>query len=42
VTTKRKIVLAVLVIVLILVALDIYLGSAFRGFPFCDARGQCL
>jgi hypothetical protein len=33
-TTKRKIVLAVLVIVLILVALDIYLGSAFPGFPF--------
>jgi hypothetical protein len=32
VTTKRKIVLAVLVIVLILVGLDIYLGSAFPGF----------
>jgi uncharacterized membrane protein YvbJ len=33
-TTKRKIiVLAVLVIVLILVALDIYFGSA-PGFPF--------
>jgi hypothetical protein len=30
-TTKRKIVLAVLAIVLILVALDIYLGSAFPG-----------
>jgi hypothetical protein len=41
-TTKRKIALAVLVIVVILVALDIYLGSAFPGFPFCDARGQCL
>jgi len=41
VTTKRKVVLAVLVIVLILVALDIYLGSA-PGFPFCNARGQCL
>jgi hypothetical protein len=32
-TTKRKIVLAVLIIVLILVALDIYFGSA-PGFPF--------
>jgi hypothetical protein len=32
-TTKRKIVLAVLVIVLILVALDIYFGFA-PGFPF--------
>ena len=32
-TTKRKIVFAVLVIVLILVALDIYFGSA-PGFPF--------
>jgi hypothetical protein len=32
-TTKRKIALAVLVIVLILVALDIYFGSA-PGFPF--------
>jgi hypothetical protein len=42
VTTKRKIVLAVLVIVLILVALDIYLGSAFPGFPVCNGRGQCL
>lgn len=41
-TTKRKLILAVLVIVLILVALDIYLGSAFPGFPFCNARGQCL
>jgi hypothetical protein len=41
-TTKRKIVLAVLVVVLILVALDIYLGSAFLGWPFCNARGQCL
>ena len=36
-TTKRKIVLAVLVIVLILVALDIYFGSA-PGWPFCNAR----
>jgi hypothetical protein len=41
-TTKRKIVLAVLIIVVILVALDVYLGSAFPGFPFCDGRGQCL
>jgi hypothetical protein len=41
-TTKRKLILAVLVIVLILVALDIYLGSAFPGFPFCNGRGQCL
>jgi hypothetical protein len=41
-TTKRKIVLAVLVIVVILVALDIYLRSAFPGFPFCNGRGQCL
>lgn len=41
-TTKRKLILAVLVIVLILVALDIYLGLAFPGFPFCNARGQCL
>jgi hypothetical protein len=41
-TTKRKIVLAVLVIVLILVALDIYLQSAFPGFPVCNGRGQCL
>jgi hypothetical protein len=32
-TTKRKIVLAVLIIVLILIALDIYFGSA-PGFPF--------
>ena len=32
-TTKRKIVLAVLIIVVILVALDIYFGSA-SGFPF--------
>jgi hypothetical protein len=41
-TTKRKIVLAVLLIVVVLVALDIYLSSAFPGFPFCNARGQCL
>ena len=41
-TTKRKIVLIVLLIVIILVRLDIYLGSAFPGFPFCNARGQCL
>jgi hypothetical protein len=41
-TTKREIVLAVLVIVVILIALDIYLGSAFPGFPFCNARGRCL
>jgi hypothetical protein len=41
-TTKRKIVLIVLLIVIILVGLDIYLGSAFPGFPFCNARGQCL
>jgi hypothetical protein len=41
-TRKRKIVLAVLIIVLILVALNIFLSSAFPGFPFCDARGQCL
>jgi len=41
-TTKRKIVLAVLVIVVILVALDIHLQSAFPGFPFCNGRGQCL
>jgi len=40
-TTKRKIVLAVLVIVLILVGLDIYFSSA-PGWPFCNARGQCL
>jgi hypothetical protein len=33
VTTKRKIVLAVLIIVLILIVLDIYFGSA-PGFPF--------
>ena len=39
-TTKRKIVLAVLVLVLLLVALD--LGSTFPGFPFCNARDQCL
>ena len=32
-TTKRKIVLAVLIIVVILVALDVYFGSA-PGFPF--------
>jgi hypothetical protein len=41
-TFKRKLILAVLVIVVILVALDIYLGSAFPGWPFCNARGQCL
>jgi hypothetical protein len=41
-TRKRKIVLAVLIIVVILVALDVYLGVAFPGFPFCNARGQCL
>jgi len=41
-TIKRKIVLAVLVIVLVLVALDIYLGSTYPGFPVCNARGQCL
>ena len=41
-TTKRKIVLAILAIVLILVALDIYLQSTFPGFPFCNGRGQCL
>jgi hypothetical protein len=41
-TTKRKIVLTVLVIVLILVALDIYLGSAFPGWPLCNGRGQCI
>jgi len=41
-TTKRKVVLAILIIVLILVALDVYLGSAFPGFPFCNGRGQCL
>ena len=41
-STKGKIVLAALIIVLILVALDIYLGSAFPRFPFCNARGQCL
>jgi hypothetical protein len=41
-TRKRNIVLAVLIVVLILVALDIYLSSAFPGFPFCNARGQCL
>jgi hypothetical protein len=41
-TKKRKIVLAVLIIVIILVALDIFLSSAFPGFPFCNARGQCL
>jgi hypothetical protein len=33
-TRKRKIVLAVLVIVLILVALDIVLQSHFPSFPF--------
>jgi hypothetical protein len=41
-TTKRKIVLAALIIVVVFIALDIYLGSAFPGFPFCNARGQCL
>jgi len=41
-STKRKIVLIVLLIVVILVGLDIYLGSAFPGLPFCNARGQCL
>jgi hypothetical protein len=41
-TKKRKIVLAVLVIVLILVVLDIYLGTVSPGFPFCNGRGQCL
>jgi hypothetical protein len=41
-TTKRKIVLAVLVIVLILVVLDLYLGTISPGFPFCNTRGQCL
>jgi hypothetical protein len=41
-TTKRQIVLVVFIIVVILVALDIYLGSASPGFPFCNARGQCL
>jgi hypothetical protein len=41
-STKRKIVLVVLIIVVILVGLDIYLQSAFPGFPFCNARGQCL
>jgi hypothetical protein len=41
-TRKRNIVLAVLIVVLILVALDIYLSSAFPGFPFCNARDQCL
>jgi hypothetical protein len=41
-TRKRKIVLAVLIIVVLLVALDIYLSSAYPGFPFCNARGQCL
>jgi hypothetical protein len=41
-TTKRKIVLAVLIIVVMFVALDVYLGSAFPGFPFCNGRGQCL
>jgi hypothetical protein len=40
-TTTRKIVLAVLVLVLILVAQDLYFGSA-PGFPFGNARGQCL
>ena len=41
-TFKRKLILAVLMIVVILAALDIYLGSAFPGWPFCNARGQCL
>jgi hypothetical protein len=41
-TAKRKLILAVLVIVVLLVALDIYLGSAFPGWPFCNGRGQCL
>jgi hypothetical protein len=41
-TTKRKIVLAVLAVVLILVALDVYLSFAYPSFPFCNARGQCL
>jgi hypothetical protein len=41
-TTKRKLILAVLVVVVLLVALDIYLGSAFPGWPFCNGRGQCL
>ncbi|MGE5366164.1 MAG: hypothetical protein ACM3PO_02675 [Betaproteobacteria bacterium] len=39
---KRKTVLAILFIVLLLVALDIYLGFTFPGWPFCNARGQCL
>jgi hypothetical protein len=41
-TTKRRIILAVLIVVLILVVLDIYLGTVSPGFPFCNARGQCL
>jgi len=41
-TTKRKIILAVFVIVVVLVVLDIYLGTISPGFPFCNARGQCL
>ena len=41
-TTKRKIILAVLVIVAILIVLDIYLGTGTPGFPFCNGRGQCL
>jgi hypothetical protein len=41
-TTRRKIVLAVFVIVVILIMLDIYLGTVSPGFPFCNGRGQCL
>jgi hypothetical protein len=41
-TTKRKIVLAVLIIVAVPIVLDIYLGTVSPGFPFCNARGQCL
>jgi hypothetical protein len=41
-TTKRKIVVAVIIIVVVLVVLDIYLGTVSPGFPFCNARGQCL
>ena len=41
-TTRRKIILAVLVIVAILIVLDNYLGTVSPGSPFCNGRGQCL
>ena len=41
-TTRRKIALAVFVVVVILIVLDIYLGTVSPGLPFCNGRGQCL